>query len=225
MKATAINNKSVISIVVVLFIIAVLVVSLVFNDTKVDTNETRDNLPISKLHGSFSINCDNINELVGDADYVFVGTVISVDGTEYKNPVIGETEDGKEYEIASPYTNYTISVLNNIKGELITDKGIPIQKSGGLAQDRSRYFVYEQDELPTVGDVYVFYAYAQPDGSLLVSGPNSNEKIKVQATAAFSNDLANKIKSDSEVQKVISALDKQVETSRQRFVSSYDANK
>ena len=75
-----------------------------------------------------------------------------------------------------------------------------------------------------MGDVYVFYAYAQPDGSLLVSGPNSNEKIKVQATA-FSNDLANKIKSDSEVQEVISALDKQVETSRQRFVSSYDANK
>lgn len=222
MKATTINKKNIIGLVAALVVIAVLVVSFGFNSTRGNMT-VNGNIPVSKLHGSFSINFDNINELVGDADYVFVGTVISEDGTEYKHPIMGEAADGEEYEIASPYTNYTISVLDNIKGELVTDTEVPIQKSGGLAQDGSQYFVYEEDELPEQGSVYIFYAYAQPDGSLLVSGPNSNEKINVKARAA-TDDLTGTLETISAVQEVIDALDTQVETERMRFVSTYDAN-
>ncbi|HHW70202.1 MAG TPA: hypothetical protein GX392_02510 [Clostridiales bacterium] len=222
MKATTINKKTIIGMVAALVVITVLVVSFGFNRTRGNMTVS-GNIPVSKLHGSFSINFDNINELVGDADYVFVGAVISEDGTEYKHPVMGESEDGEEYEIASPYTNYTISVLDNIKGELVTDTEIPIQKAGGLAQDGSQYFVYEEDELPKQGSVYVFYAYAQPDGSLLVSGPNSNEKINVKAKAV-TDDPTGSLETISAVQEVIDALDTQVETGRTRFVSTYDAN-
>lgn len=38
----------------------------------------------------------------------------------------------------------------------MTDTAIPIQKSGGLSEDGSQYFVYEGDELPVVGNEYIF---------------------------------------------------------------------
>jgi len=214
---------------IVLAITAAFFVPSEFNKTNNNTSFGSNNIPISELHGSFSINHDNISELVGDADYVFIGQIISEDGTEYKNPVMGETEDGEEYEIASPYTNYTVSNLNNIKGELVTDTEISIQKAGGLSQDGTHYFVYEEDKLPIPRDFYIFYAYAQPDGSLLVSGPNSNMKINVQTSRRSLNDyIIDSIRNISgaqeviEVQKVIDALDTQVETNRNRFVSTYD---
>lgn len=37
--------------------------------------------------------------------------------------------------------------------------------------------MYEDDTLPEEGKSYVFLAYAQVDGSLLISGPNSNEYV------------------------------------------------
>lgn len=221
-------------IIVALTIIAVPAVFAKLHNTKISTNNDGDRLTVSELHGSFSIKHDNIHERIGDADYVFVGEVISKDGTEYKHPVICEEEDGSEYDIASPYTNYTVSNLNNIKGELITGIEIPIQKAGGLAPDGSRNIIYEEDELPIPGGIYVFYAYAQPDGSLLVSGPNSNEKINVLTekigTLNGSNDISESIEKITEepeavrIQEIIDACETQVETNRDRFVSKYDAS-
>lgn len=222
MKAKSINKKFIIITVAILAVISLLGISTLFNKVGVNTIASNGNLPISEIMGSYTIDFNNINELVGDADYVFVGTVISEDSTVYKHPVMIETEDNKEYELTSPYTNYTINVMKNIKGELITDTEIPIQKAGGLAKDGSQYVIYEEDELPVTGGIYVFYAYAQPDGSLLVSGPKSNKKINVKPETFNSSDSANNIENISEVQKVIEALDDQIKTDRQRFVSNYD---
>ncbi|WP_052404896.1 hypothetical protein [Bacillus rubiinfantis] len=38
--------------------------------------------------------------------------------------------------------------------------------------------MYEDDTLPEEGKAYVFLAYTQDDGSLLVSGPNSNKYVE-----------------------------------------------
>ena len=126
---------------------------------------TSDEITTSYLRGTFSIDYSDLNAVVGDADYVFVGTVASEEGTVYKNAVTVETDDGKTREVSSPYTNYNVNVTKNIKGNLVTDTAIPIQKSGGLSEDGSQYFVYEGDELPVVGNEYIFFAYAQPAGA------------------------------------------------------------
>lgn len=47
-----------------------------------------------------------------------------------------------------------------------------------MSEDKSTYFLFEDDSLPQKGKVYVFTATAEQDGSLLVSGPNSNIEVK-----------------------------------------------
>lgn len=143
-------------------------------------------IPISRIQGSFVINVDDQRELAAFADYVFVGEVLKNEGYEYRNPVAMEDGNGNEIMRGSPYANYTVQVLENIKGNLIMDKGIPIVKEGGLSEDGSCYEMFEDDELPVEKGIYIFYAYAQKDGSLLLSGPNSN--IKIDAPANDSGD-------------------------------------
>lgn len=71
---------------------------------------TSDEIKTSYLRGTFSIDYSDLNAVVGDADYVFVGTVASEEGTVYKDAVTVETDDGKTREVSGPYTNYTVNV-------------------------------------------------------------------------------------------------------------------
>lgn len=187
-------------------------------------NRSSENISTSILFGTYTIDINNINELVGDADYVFAGKVVSLEGYEYKFPVIVENEDGNEIEQSLPYTNYTVKVLKNIKGDLITDNSIPIQKAGGLSQDGSQYVVYEEDELPEVGSSYIFMAYVQEDGSILATGPKSNEKINMMVKANGFTSEDSILKSD-EYLKTVDAMKNQVETDRERFKASYEVVK
>lgn len=69
----------------------------------------------------------------------------------------------KEY--ATPYTNYNVEVVQNIKGQLNQDKSIIIQKCGGINQDKESYVIKEGDYLPEVGNTYIFIIFAQDDGT------------------------------------------------------------
>lgn len=215
------SSRKNIIIVFGIVVVAVSVLLYLFIFSKRNHGINTD-IPTNFLQGTFSINTDNMNELVGDADYVFVGQVVSMDGYVYKYPVMVENENGEEMEISSPYTNYTVNVLENIKGELLTDNAIPIQKAGGLAEDESQYVIYEEDELPEVGNTYIFFTYTQPDGSMLVSGTNSNITIDLQENGRSITTEDNIQKLD-EYQKVVDALNSQVITDRPRWTSSYDA--
>ena len=127
-------------------------------------------IPISRLQGCFIINVYDLREMAAFSDYVFVGEVLKNEGYKYWH--------------TNPYTNYTVRVLENIKGNLIMDKEIPIVKQGGLSKDGSYYEIFEDDELPVEKGTYIFYADAQTDGSLLISGPNSNLKIDAPANGS-----------------------------------------
>ena len=61
----------------------------------------------------------------------------------------------------APYTNYTIQVLENIKGELITDKPIPIVKQGGISEKQDAIYLFENDSLPSEKSHLYLLAYAQ----------------------------------------------------------------
>ncbi|MBJ6361400.1 hypothetical protein ACFOQM_08880 [Paenibacillus sp. GCM10012307] len=96
----------------------------------VDTN----NLPIFPIRGSFVYDVNNKNEAVGIVDYVFVGKVVRNGGTIYKNIVTMENENGKPKEVGTPYTKYSIQVIENIKGKL--KNSVDVLKHGGVSQDR-----------------------------------------------------------------------------------------
>ena len=133
-----------------------------------------DVLPIKTIQASFVYDPWDINESVGLVDYVFVGQVVSNDGTEYRRLIPMENEDGTTRMVGVPYTIYTVQVLSNIKGNLRLDEPFSIVKHGGISQNHSEVWVYEDDCLPAEDGTYIFLAFAQQDGSLLISGPNSN---------------------------------------------------
>lgn len=170
------NIKKIISIIFSLFIVLATV-----SCSKENINKESK---VEYMRGDFAVDVENPYELVGYSDYYFIGEVISQKNTEYRDPINVETENGTE-EVTSPYTNYEIKVIKNIKGNLPMNKNITITKAGGLSETGD-LVLYENDSLPDVGKAYVMTASAQPDGSLLVSGPNSS-KLFDQITTRSSN--------------------------------------
>ena len=148
------------------------------------------------LDASYAIDVSDKKTMVGFSDYVFVGKVVSKNDTEYK---------------AVPYTIYTIKVLDNLKGTLDMDKDIQIFKSGGISKDGSKYIIYEGDQLPEEGAYYIFFSCTQPDGSLVVSGANSNLFL-----AASDENLVNIFNKDI-YREVVKSVENQVEYKRERY--------
>lgn len=164
------NKKNYIASLVV---IGCLVVGVGIENKVFEKNDVK-RVPIHTVGASYDLNIDNPLEVVGDSDYVFVGKVSKNTGTRYENPVPIEISTGEVKYIGEAYTQYEVEVISNIKNDLVINKPIKIEKLGGIREDGSAYDVLEEDVLPEVGKTYVFVAYAQPDGSLLVSGANSN---------------------------------------------------
>lgn len=126
---------------------------------------------VSEMKSTYCLDVNDMSAVVGDVDYVFVGKVEKNIDTVYKYPV-----EVKGETVTTPYTNYSVSVIKDIKGDLPEGKTIEIQKAGGISEDGKTYFVYENDVIVDEGGYYVMLAYAQPDGSLLMSGANSTLK-------------------------------------------------
>lgn len=188
---------------------------------------TNDAVSISTLHGSFGVDVDSYAELAGDADYVFTGKVLEEANVEYKWPVTIENEDGSTREVTTPYTTYNVENIENIKGELSQDSPITVTKVGGISEDGSTYLVYENDTLPVVGITYVFYIYAQDDGSNLASGPNSTIPLDQTSdtgitTRAFTG---NSDDSESVLDQIKEGVENQIVTERDRSVSTDDISR
>ncbi|WNY27647.1 hypothetical protein [Methanolapillus ohkumae] len=219
MKKIILHKKTIFSIFAIgaIFLFALCAMTY-YNANKIDDTE----IPLYYSRGSYVFDVYNSEERAGHADYIFIGKIDKVIETEYKYPIMIETEErgkivGKE--VKEPFTNYSITVLENMKGNLIQYQSIPILKEGGISQNKRYYSVLEDDFLPEVGKVYIFYAYAQPDGSLLVTGPGSNIEIK----STMNTDL-DSIQNTTEYQDTLNAYKNQKISTRERFVSDYDSN-
>ena len=159
-------------------------------------------LPVYYSQSSYCIDVSSFEDLAGHADYVFVGKVTAKLDEEYKNYVVLENENG-EYQWGDPYTNYQITVTDNLKG--ILESNIQLQQYGGLDQSGEFYTISEGTELLAEGATYIFFAYAQADGSLLIRGQNSAIKYD-QSTA-------------EEIEK---AVENQTPYVRTNYISNYE---
>lgn len=178
----------------------------------INTSINTNNLPINYLHGDFLINTNDPTEVVGSADYVFTAKIEKVVNTEYRHAVVKETENGNK-EISEPYTNYKITVIDNIKGKLKKNEIIDITKDGGISKEQDSIIIYENDTLPEVGKYYILTAYAQEDGRLLIAGPNSNILLDAQNKS--------EIVSSKEYKNYKKYYDNEKKISRERFKSKY----
>ncbi|OGO88071.1 MAG: hypothetical protein A2Y15_04030 [Clostridiales bacterium GWF2_36_10] len=183
-------------------------------NTVVISSETNSvdlkSIPIQRARGDFIIDVYNPNEFVGFADYVFIGYVNELVSTEYYNPY---ERKGKKY--STPITNYSITVVKNIKGNLKSNEPIIVQKHGGVYEDKSAIELWEDDELPEKGKMYVFIGITQGNSCLLISGPNSN--IPLESNINRSNINDSKI-----VKQYDEAFINQIVYERTRLKSIYD---
>src|SRR5690606_8977690 len=75
-------------------------------------------IPIIYGEASFMINVDEPREIAGWGDYVFVAKIEEELRTEYSN--IRENENGTK--VGKPYTVYSITVTDNLKGKIQKNK-------------------------------------------------------------------------------------------------------
>jgi hypothetical protein len=161
---------------------------------------------LERLPGVYAIDVDDLAVLTGFADYVFVGLVTD------ESPVVPAADD------ATPKTRYTVSVIENIKGDLGSGE-IAVNKVGGLSADATRLLIMEEDYLPQVGSAYVFVACVQSDGSLLVSGKNSNTLLLIDDADSLSrSDLTVAVKATQIYDEFADAYKNEVPLERERFV-------
>ena len=103
-------------------------------------------------------------KVVGFHDYVFVGEVKKVVGTGYSDV---DFSDGLRM-FSQPYTQYEIRVLENLKGELVTDRDVPLTKHDGAYFFGKKVSMMDGDSLPDEGECYIFICTAGEDGELYI---------------------------------------------------------
>lgn len=137
---------------------------------------------------------------VGTMDYVFAGTV-----TKIKRNFIDIAKREVDY-----YSHYEVQVVDNIKGSLA--ENIEVRKLGGVNR-RGTEMLIESDSrqdtgLPEEGRTYLFMAYAQEDGSLLLSEFLEDRPYDENLKKEYEEYVANEVPSE-----------------RERYHSKYEAEK
>lgn len=111
---------------------------------------------------------DDLDAMQDDADYVFVGKVLGGSLTVYGGDVTVKDEKGESLEVAKPYTDYNVAVIQNIKGNLTTQEPVRMEKQGGLTKNGMACCLFSWDMYPMEGEEYVFYVRQQGDGRLMI---------------------------------------------------------
>ncbi|MDR1630021.1 MAG: hypothetical protein LBS36_07405 [Oscillospiraceae bacterium] len=169
-KATS-AKKKVFFIAMACVLVLTSVVGLYFGITKRNSP-----LTLSETFISYVIDIDNPSEVAGFADYVFVGRVEKRHNAKYEDIAIRWIDKGPRI-VGWPYTNYDVTVLENLKGSLKRNETVSVLKDGGISPDRQYLILAEGDFMPEEGDVCAFFVSAKQDGTLSISGKNGNIKI------------------------------------------------
>ncbi len=111
--------------------------------------------PVYYAMASYMYDTSTPEKAIGISDYVFIAKVNKIARTEYKNSIETETGLNEKTKTTIPYTIYNISVIKNIKGELITSEPIEFMQYGGLSEDGKSYILMEESSLLKTGDYYI----------------------------------------------------------------------
>ena len=115
----------------------------------------------------------NPDLVVADADHVVVGRVEKCTGTRHPD------------WMPDPQTDYDVTILEVIKGNLEAGQKIPITKQGGVSKDKSYFSLFdENDFMPEVGEIYVFSITVEVvDKALTVGGSHSTIPLESNIAA------------------------------------------
>ena len=147
---------------VILIIILVLEVGVItFNKI----NQNLENLPVEKIKGSMVYDMSTKEKSIGAVDNVFVAKINNIVKTVYDENDI-------------PSTIYEIEVIENIKGNLPSNKTIKLTQKGGLNKDQKSYTFYENAYLLEEGQEYIILAFVPfNNGDLVIHNEHTYIKL------------------------------------------------
>lgn len=164
------NKKSVFLIVGSLFIIIIISLIIVFSVGKnkevfQNYNEKFAHLPKVDMTSSFIVDISTPENAIDYYPYAFVAKVNKVIKTDYRDPIEREiTADGSETKlIYKPYTIYDITVIENLKGEIVKDTNITIEQVGGVSQDNDYVIFPTNMEFLKENYYYILLPYSPTD--------------------------------------------------------------
>lgn len=175
-------------------------------------NKNNKEEQLTKVH---YISADNalygasMEELVGFADYVFIGRVDEVVGNYYDE----ETD-------LMPYTKYKVTVIENYKGNLVSE--IIVDKNGGYDSKGILNLLKDGDKVEDLleeGKIYLLMVCAQHDNGLLIlsfdgayllSDNNDMEVVTINLNNGQQIDIQN-------------IVENQVEYERKRYTSKFES--
>ena len=142
-------------------------ISVKSNFASVTPSETLNGLPVYYNHAVYALDTSTPEKAYGASKYAFIAKINSILRTEYVNPTEIETGLGKTKTVYDPITVYSISVIQNIKGELITSEPIELMQNGGISKDGESYVFMENSKFLNVGEYYMILTGAIDDGGVL----------------------------------------------------------
>ena len=147
---------------VILIIILVLEVGVItFNKI----NQNLENLPVEKIKGSMVYDMSTKEKSIGAVDNVFVAKINNIVKTVYDENDI-------------PSTIYEIEVIENIKGNLPSNKTIELTQKGGLNKNQKSYTFYENAYLLEEGQEYIILAFVPfNNGDLVIHNEYTYKKL------------------------------------------------
>lgn len=176
-----------------------------FGVVKMNSNKAKQ---VAEIRATYAYNVDDVSSRVGFSDYVFVGEIIENVGTEYRH--YAKDDNGNIIDgTGSPYTEFRVKIIDNVKGELVGYDEITVYQAGGLSENKEFNLVYEGDELMQEGNTYIIETSVQPDGTLLASGAKNNTKINVNSRSGLDE--------NQQYQAYLIDADNAVEYERERF--------
>ena len=166
-------------------------------------------LPVHYMAVSYVIDIEDPREVVGFGDYVFVAKVNKETETIHRN-----VEWINFKKTSMPYTVYSITVINNLKGNIKKNTPIEIEKFGGINIDNDSISLPEGDSLLEEGAYYIFIVGSDQEGNLLMSAPTNAIKLNVESE--------NEIMSSEEYKDYMRHCEEETDIERQRFKSRYE---
>lgn len=184
------KNKKILTICFVLVLLCTAAIFTVSNNKKAIHEVDFSQLKVSFIDECFPIfDTSDKAQYVGYSDYVFVGKVEKITyGGRYSGNTYypgGSIFSGKA---STPYTEYEVSVLQNIKGQLKTDSTVLVKKHAGINTKTNVLSILPGDVMPIENEEYIFLTRATKNGDLVILDPYGNIPLSDSGNNVFLTD-------------------------------------
>ncbi len=206
-----------IKIIAYISILSVIALIVVLGFQQTNSNEKKSFKDSSKIYyvdADETLTFNNIEEMIGYSDFVFVGTVDEVIGSYYD-----------EEKDLMPYTKYKMTIKNNYKGNL--QEKIIISKNGGYDEDGTLHLFKTDagvEDMLELNESYLILANAQSNGELLVISVGGTYHLLDNIDSYSKNNIG--VEQYKGNKKIDLNLEKSIanekEYSRQRYTTKYE---